>query len=384
MKKTTLILGTLCLAFAVVSCQKDQKGEDHQGTLSGLDPRDFASVIQGDSTRLYTLVNNAGAEATVTNYGGRITSLLVPDRDGKLQDVILGYDNIDDFTATDNNFGAMIGRYGNRINQGRFSIDGVEYQLPQNNYGHCLHGGPNGFHTRVFDCEQLSPGKVRLTYRSPDGEEGFPGNLDVEIIVSLLDDNSLDLVYKATTDKPTIVNLTNHSYFNLSGDGSRSILDHVMMINADGFTPVDSTFMTNGTIEQVEGTPMDFRTPTAVGERIEQYNYAQLKNTNGYDHNYVLNTKGDISQVACTVYAPSTGIMMSIYTTEPGIQVYSGNFLNGMDIGKRGEVYHQRNALALETQKYPNSPNVPDWPSPRLNPGETYTSHTIYRFSTTE
>lgn len=381
MKKNRPLLLVALVALLTVSCQNKGK-EQSTETLSGLNPLDFAEVVQGDSVVLYTLTNANGAEATVTNYGGRIVSLLIPDREGKLQDVVLGYDNIKDFLATDNNFGAMIGRYGNRIKQGQFSIDGIQYQLPQNNYGHCLHGGPNGFHTRMFKGEKVGDNKVRLTYLSPDGEEGFPGNLDVTITVTLQDDNALDLAYSAVTDNPTIVNLTNHSYFNLSGDGSRSILDHVMMINADGFTPVDSTFMTNGTIEPVEGTPMDFRTPTEVGARIDQYDYEQLKNANGYDHNYVLNTKGDISQVACTVYAPSTGIKMSIYTTEPGIQVYSGNFLNGMDVGKRGEVYNQRNALALETQKYPNSPNFPEWPSPRLNPGETYTSHTIYRFST--
>lgn len=381
MKKNRPLLLVALVALLTVSCQNKGK-EQSTETLSGLNPLDFAEVVQGDSVVLYTLTNANGAEATVTNYGGRIVSLLIPDREGKLQDVVLGYDNIKDFLATDNNFGAMIGRYGNRIKQGQFSIDGIQYQLPQNNYGHCLHGGPNGFHTRMFKGEKVGDNKVRLTYLSPDGEEGFPGNLDVTITVTLQDDNALDLAYSAVTDKPTIVNLTNHSYFNLSGDGSRSILDHVMMINADGFTPVDSTFMTNGTIEPVEGTPMDFRTPTEVGARIDRYDYEQLKNANGYDHNYVLNTKGDISQVACTVYAPSTGIKMSIYTTEPGIQVYSGNFLNGMDVGKRGEVYNQRNALALETQKYPNSPNFPEWPSPRLNPGETYTSHTIYRFST--
>ena len=268
-----------------------------------------------------------GVEVAVTNYGGRIVSVMVPDREGKLQDVVLGFDNIDDYVNVDNNFGATIGRYGNRIAQGKITVEGVEYQLPQNNFGHCLHGGPEGFDTKVFDAQQPNEQSVVFTYLSVDGEAGFPGNLNVKVTMTLTDENAIDLQYEAETDRETVVNLTNHSYFNLSGDANNTILNDLLMINAEEYTPVDDTFMTTGKIEKVEGTPMDFRTPTAVGERIDQYDFDQLKNGNGYDHNWVLNTNGDISQVAATVYSPATGIQLEVYTIEPGIQVYAGNFL---------------------------------------------------------
>lgn len=372
----------LIAAVAVVGCTNTkQETTTEQTTLSGLNAENFKSELNGKSTDLYVLTNSAGAEVTVTNYGGRIVSVLVPDKDGNMQDVVLGFDNIADYTATDNNFGATIGRYGNRIANGLITVEGVDYQLPQNNFGHTLHGGPEGFDKKVFAAEQPNDQTLVLTYVSVDGEAGFPGNLDVKVTMTLTDDNALDIQYEAETDKETIVNLTNHSYFNLSGDANNSILNDVLTINADSFTPVDDTFMTTGEILTVEGTPMDFRTPYVIGERIDNYDYDQLKFGDGYDHNWVLNTKGDITQVAATVHSASTGILLEVFTTEPGLQVYTGNFLNGTDTGKYGAVYNKRNAICLETQKYPDSPNKTDWPSPYLKPGEKYTSRCIYKFS---
>lgn len=372
----------LLALIAVVGCTNKQKeAPAEQSTLSGLKRSDFQSVVNGDSTDLYVLKNANGVEVTLTNYGGRIVSVMVPDREGQLKDVVLGFDNIDDYVNVNNNFGATIGRYGNRIAYGKIIVEGVEYQLPQNNFGHTLHGGPEGFDKKVFLAVQPDSQTVVFTYLSKDGEAGFPGNLNSKVTVTLTDDNAIDLQYEATTDKETVVNLTNHSYFNLSGDPSQSVLDHLLTINADQFTPVDSTFMTTGAIEKVEGTPMDFRTATAIGERINNYDYEQLKNGDGYDHNWVLNTNGDISQVAATVYSPATGIQLDVYTNEPGIQVYTGNFLDGTVTGKNGAVYHKRNAICLETQKYPDSPNKPEWPSPYLKPGEKYTSRCIYKFT---
>lgn len=372
----------LTLLVVIVGCNNKQ-GEEKVSdkTKSGLSATDFQTVIDGDSTNLYVLTNDNGMEVTITNYGGRIVSVMVPDKDGNFKDVVLGFDNIEDYTAVDNNFGATIGRYGNRIANGKINISGVEYQLPQNNFGHTLHGGPEGYHNKVFNVLHSDNKSLVLTYLSEDGEEGFPGNLAVKVTMTLTDDNAVDIQYEAVTDKETVVNLTNHSYFNLSGDANNSILNDVLMINADSFTPVDDTFMTTGEIATVEGTPMDFRTPTPIGERIDDYEYEQLKFGDGYDHNWVLNTAGDVSKLAATVYSPESGIQLEVYTDEPGVQVYTGNFLTGADTGKYGAVYGKRNAICLETQKYPDTPNKPDWPSAFLAPGDTYTSRCIYKFS---
>lgn len=370
--------------LGIVACTNKQNTTEEQFTLSGLNRSDFQSIIDGDSTDLYVLKNANGIEAAITNYGGRIVSVMVPDKKGDFQDVVLGFDNINDYVNIDNNFGATIGRYGNRIANGKIVVEGVEYQLPQNNFGHTLHGGPDGFDTRVFNGEQIDGQTVVLTYLSEDGEAGFPGNLNVKITMTLTEDNAIDIQYEAETDKETVVNLTNHSYFNLSGDGNNTILDDILMINADAYTPVDDTFMTTGEISLVEGTPMDFRTPTRVGERIDMYDFEQLKNGDGYDHNWALNTEGDISRVAATVYSPATGIQLEVYTIEPGMQVYTGNFLDGTAIGKKDAVYGKRTAICLETQKFPDSPNKPDWLSPYLKPGEKYTSRCIYKFTVQE
>ena len=372
----------LSLVIMISSCTNKQKEANVvETTKSGLVKSDFQTVIDGDSTNLYVLNNSNGVEVAITNYGGRIVSVMVPDKDGVFKDLVLGFDNIDDYTATDNNFGATIGRYGNRIAHGKINIDGVEYELPQNNFGHSLHGGPEGFDKKVFIATQPDNKSLILTYLSEDGEAGYPGNLDVKVTMTLTDNNAIDIRYEALTDKKTVVNLTNHSYFNLSGDANNNVLDNILMINADSFTPVDDTFMTTGEILTVEGTPMDFRTPTSIGERIDNYEYDQLKFGDGYDHNWVLNTKGDISQVAASVYSPASGIQLEVYTDEPGVQVYTGNFLAGTDTGKYGAVYGKRNAICLETQKYPDTPNKPDWPSAFLMPGDTYTSRCIYKFN---
>ncbi|HZJ80589.1 MAG TPA: aldose epimerase family protein [Dysgonamonadaceae bacterium] len=375
-KNLTLILGL----FVLIACTNKSEPEEAK-TLSGLKRSNFETEVNGKQTQLFVLTNTAGMEVCISNYGGRIVSIMVPDKDGTMKDVALGFDSIDDYVNIDNNFGATIGRYGNRIANGKITVDGVEYNLPQNNGNHTLHGGDEGFDTKVFDAVQTDDQTVELSYTSIDGEAGFPGNLHSKVTMTLTEDNAIDIQYEAKTDKKTVVNLTNHSYFNLSGNPENTILAHELMIDADGFTPIDDTFMTTGEIADVEGTDMDFRTPTAVGERINNYDFDQLKNGDGYDHNWVLNNPGDITIPAATVYCSTTGIELSVYTTEPGMQVYTGNFLDGTVTGKKGIVYNKRTAICLETQKYPDSPNKPDWPSTYLSPDETYTSRCIYQFS---
>ena len=348
-------------------------------TDSGLLKSKFQKEVDGKQTDLYVLKNKNNMEVCVTNFGGRIVSVMVPDKDGQMRDVVLGFDSIQDYIEKPSDFGATIGRYANRINQGKFSLDGTEYTLPQNNYGHCLHGGLKGFQYRVFDANLVSPQKLELSYTAADGEEGFPGNLTCKVTMELTDDNAIDIKYEAETDKPTVVNMTNHSYFNLDGDAGNNS-DHILMVDADNYTPVDSTFMTTGEIAPVEGTPMDFRTPTPVGQRIND-DFEQLKNGHGYDHNWVLNTKGDITRKAASLQSPKTGIVMDLYTSEPGVQVYTGNFLDGTLTGKKGIVYNNRASVCLETQKYPDTPNKPEWPSAVLRPGEKYTSECIFKFS---
>ena len=351
-----------------------------KATDSGLLQSNFRTEVDGKKTDLYILRNKNNMEVCITNFGGRIVSVMVPDKDGQMRDVVLGFDSIQDYISKPSDFGASIGRYANRINQGKFTLDGVEYQLPRNNYGHCLHGGPQGFQYRVYDAVQLNPQELQLTYVAKDGEEGFPGNITCKVLMKLTDDNAIDIQYEAETDKPTIVNMTNHSYFNLDGDAG-SNAEHLLTIDADYYTPVDSTFMTTGEIVPVEDTPMDFRTPMPVGERINDFDFVQLKNGNGYDHNWVLNAKGDINRRAASLKSQKTGIVLDVYTNEPGVQVYAGNFLDGSLTGKKGITYNQRASVCLETQKYPDTPNKPEWPSAVLRPGEKYTSECIYKFS---
>ena len=351
-----------------------------KATDSGLLQSNFRTEVDGKKTDLYILRNKNNMEVCITNFGGRIVSVMVPDKDGQMRDVVLGFDSIQDYISKPSAFGASIGRYANRINQGKFTLDGVEYQLPRNNYGHCLHGGPQGFQYRVYDAVQLNPQELQLTYVAKDGEEGFPGNITCKVLMKLTDDNAIDIQYEAETDKPTIVNMTNHSYFNLDGDAG-SNAEHLLTIDADYYTPVDSTFMTTGEIVPVEDTPMDFRTPMPVGERINDFDFVQLKNGNGYDHNWVLNAKGDINRRAASLKSQKTGIVLDVYTNEPGVQVYAGNFLDGSLTGKKGITYNQRASVCLETQKYPDTPNKPEWPSAVLRPGEKYMSQCIFKFS---
>ena len=351
-----------------------------KATDSGLLQSNFRTEVDGKKTDLYILRNKNNMEVCITNFGGRIVSVMVPDKDGQMRDVVLGFDSIQDYISKPSDFGASIGRYANRINQGKFTLDGVEYQLPRNNYGHCLHGGPQGFQYRVYDAVQLNPQELQLTYVAKDGEEGFPGNITCKVLMKLTDDNAIDIQYEAETDKPTIVNMTNHSYFNLDGDAG-SNAEHLLTIDADYYTPVDSTFMTTGEIVPVEDTPMDFRTPMPVGERINDFDFVQPKNGNGYDHNWVLNAKGDINRRAASLKSQKTGIVLDVYTNEPGVQVYAGNFLDGSLTGKKGITYNQRASVCLETQKYPDTPNKPEWPSAVLRPGEKYMSQCIFKFS---
>ena len=351
-----------------------------KATDSGLLQSNFRTEVDGKKTDLYILRNKNNMEVCITNFGGRIVSVMVPDKDGQMRDVVLGFDSIQDYISKPSDFGASIGRYANRINQGKFTLDGVEYQLPRNNYGHCLHGGPQGFQYRVYDAVQLNPQELQLTYVAKDGEEGFPGNITCKVLMKLTDDNAIDIQYEAETDKPTIVNMTNHSYFNLDGDAG-SNAEHLLTIDADYYTPVDSTFMTTGEIVPVEDTPMDFRTPMPVGERINDFDFVQLKNGNGYDHNWVLNAKGDINRRAASLKSQKTGIVLDVYTNEPGVQVYAGNFLDGSLTGKKGITYNQRASVCLDTQKYPDTPNKPEWPSAVLRPGEKYMSQCIFKFS---
>ncbi len=350
-------------------------------TLSGLDPKNFISEVNGKQTGLYILKNKSGMEVCLTNFGGRIVSVMVPDKTGKMQDVVLGFDNIKDYQTIPSDFGATIGRYANRINKGKIVIDGDTIQLPTNNFGHTLHGGPNGWQYKIFDANQIDGTTLEMTLNSPDGDENFPGNMTAKVTFKLTEDNAIDIKYSATTDKKTVVNMTNHSYFNLAGDASKPITDHILYVNSDDYTPVDETFMTTGEILPVKGTPMDFTTPKPVGQEIDNFEFAQLKNGNGYDHNWVLSTAGNINEVAARLTSPQTGIVMELYTNEPGVQVYTGNFLDGTVTGKNNIVYKQRTAICLETQHYPDSPNKADWPSVLLEPGQTYRSQCIYKFS---
>ena len=384
--RTTMLGAVATMALAFAACTGSQQPTT-QLTASGLDPVKFDTVINGDSVKLYTLKNQNGLEACITNFGGRVVSLMVPDRDGKMTDVVLGYDNIAQYVDAENfgsDFGASIGRYANRIKNGQFKVGDETIQLPQNNFGHCLHGGPTGWQYQVYKAEQTDSNSVKLTLVSPDGDNNFPGEVKATVIYTLTADNALDIKMYAETDKTTIVNMTNHSYFNLNGTPSEPAMDMELFINADTFTPADSTFMPTGEIRDVTGTPMDFRTPHAIQDSLRMDD-EQVKFGNGFDHNWILNTKGDDAQVCASLYSPKTGIFLETYTNEPGIQVYTGNF-QGIDgeqdkVRKGGVKYPQRPSVCLESQKYPDSPNHPEWPSPFLNPGEKYYSHLVFKFS---
>lgn len=357
-------------------------------TLSGLDPAHFESNIEGRATHLYTMRNSKGMEVCITNFGARIVSIMVPDRKGVMHDVVLGYDNIAQYADRVNfssDFGAAIGRYANRINKGQITVDGKTIQLPQNNYGHCLHGGPTGWQYQVYDGRQLNDSTLQLTLLSPDGDNNFPGAVTAIVTYTLTHDNAIDIRYEATTTKKTVINMTNHSYFNLNGDPSHDGENQMLYINADRYTPADTTYMTTGEELSVAGTPMDFRRFTALSKDINNQQFDMTRNAHGFDHNWCLNTwhkgKGNDKVVAAALYSPTTGIRLDVYTDEPGIQIYTGNFLKASFAAKHGLRYPRHASVCLETQHFPDSPNKPQWASPWLEPGQKYTSHCRYQFS---
>lgn len=338
----------------------------------------IAETSPADSLKSFTLTNANGVKMEVTNYGGRIVSLFVPDKDGKAEDVVLGYDSLRQYLTGNLYFGAMIGRYGNRIAKGKFSLNGKEYQLALNNGANALHGGPRGFH-QVYWNVVPKENSLEMTYRSADGEENYPGNLSVKVTYSLTDKNEVVIDYEATTDAETIVNLTHHSFFNLAGAGNGDILDHELTIAAEQFCPVDSGLIPSGELKKVKGTPFDFSSPHKIGERINQLD-EQLKYGKGYDHNWVLTKKANELSLAAKVREPKSGRTMEVWTTEPGLQFYSGNFLDGKDVGKGNKAYAYRTAFCLEAQHFPDSPNHANFPTTVLKPGEVYKQKTIYKF----
>lgn len=372
----TLLVGLPILFF----CAKKENASPQ--AVMALNPAAFDAVIDGKKVSLYFLRNQSGLQMAVTNFGARVVALMTPDRSGRYEDIVLGFDSLQGyFTSTESFFGAAVGRYGNRIAKGRFTLAGKTYQLTQNNNGQSLHGGPKGFHNVVWDAQPIGRDTLVLTYTSPDGEEGFPGTLSVEMKYILSDENAFRIEYRATTDQPTVINLTHHSFFNLHGAGNGTINDHELWIDADRYTPVDSVLIPTGELALVEGTAMDFRTATPIGLRLDA-DFDQFKMGHGYDHNYVLNKPvGEKVPLAAAVYDRLSGRYMEVYTSEPGMQFYGGNFLNGKAIGKKNKPYAFRSAFCLETQHFPDSPNQPNFPSVVLNPGETYQHVCIYKFS---
>jgi len=349
---------------------------------AGVETKPFGTQ-GGRPVTLYTLTNSHGVEIKAMNYGGIILSIKVPDRKGQLGDIVLGHETLEGYIPNPPYLGAIVGRYANRIAGGTFTLDGKVYNLPKNDGPNTLHGGVEKTFNRVVWDGEVLKGKtgVAFTYLSKDGEEGFPGNVKVKVTYTLTDANELVIDYEATTDKATPINLSQHSYFNLAGEGTSDILNHEIMINADRFTPVDKNLIPTGELRPVKGTPFDFTTSTKVGARIED-TYDQMVLGHGYDHNWVLNRKGDGLVLAARVYEPTSGRVLEVSTTQPGVQFYTGNFLDGTVTGKQGHVYKRRYGLCLETQHFPDSPNHPDFPSTILKPGETFKSKTVFKFST--
>ena len=427
MKVLRVFAGMVACVALLAGCKTAPK----EGVaLSGLKRADFQAELQGKKTDLYTLRNEAGMEVCVTNFGARVVSIMVPDKEGKLKDVCVGQPSIQAYSTIESDFGATIGRYANRIAGGKITVDGTEYQLPKNNFGHCLHGGCTldpkkfgfqgdymGWQYKVMDVEEVTDNSITMTFVSPDGEAGFPGTVKGKVQYTLTNCGKLAMRWTATTDKKTVINTCSHLYFNLNGDYHTPITNHVLALNADNYTPVDATFMTTGEIAPVAGTPMDFTTPKPIGQDISA-DFEQLRFGKGYDHNWVLNKpcckgegkcdkesgeacceegeekgeghhcehegKGGVT-LAATLVSPLTGIRMDVFTNEPGIQVYTGNFLDGTVNGKDGKPIEHRTAVCLETQKFPDTPNKSDlegWPDATLAPGQEYESIVIYQFST--
>jgi aldose 1-epimerase len=378
MFKTMFAILAITLAGAAIAAAQ-QKTE----IKPGLKMESFGKTADGQQVQLFTLTNKNGIEAKITNFGGIIVSLKTPDRKGQLTDIVLGYDNLEGYVGDTAFFGALIGRYGNRIAKGQFVLNGKTYQIPLNDGPNALHGGPNAFNKKVWTAKDVSTHStpmLQLTYLSKDGENGFPGNLSVQVTYSLTSDNELRIDYAATTDKDTVLNLTNHSYFNLKGEGQGDILQHEVRLNANKFTPVDATLIPTGELKPVQGTPFDFRKSTAIGARINMDDQ-QLKYGWGYDHNWVLNGMGSGQLVmAARVHEATTGRVLEVLTDQPGVQFYSGNHMDGTIRGKGGKIYPKRGGLCLETQHYPDSPNHPAFPSTELKPGQKFHSTTIYKF----
>ncbi|WP_246226215.1 aldose epimerase family protein [Chelativorans xinjiangense] len=373
---STIGSGALCLALGLATMTT---------SAYGIEMRPFGETEDGTAVEEYTLTNENGISVGFITYGGIVTSINVPDRDGNTDNVVLGFDNLEDYRTKNPYFGTITGRYANRIGGASFMLDGETYTLAANNGPNSLHGGETGFDKQVWNAREVETDEgeaLELAYVSPDGEEGYPGTLDVTVVYTLTNDDELRVDYTATTDKPTVVNLTSHSYFNLGGEGTGTILDHELMLNASRYTPVDETLIPTGELAEVAGTPFDFREATVIGERVRE-NHQQIVYGRGYDHNWVLDRPDDDSLVlAARLHDPESGRIMEIETTEPGIQFYSGNFLDATLVGTSGNIYRQSDGLALETQHFPDSPNKPDFPSTVLRPGETYETTTVHRFLT--
>ena len=378
MKHVRIVIAA-AMALLAVGCAK--KGPSL--TKSGLDPQNFVNEYNGQPTALYTLTNANGMEVCITNFGGRIVSIMVPDKDGAFRDVVLGFDKVSDYFPENNSsdFGAAIGRYANRIAGGSFELDGTVYNLPKNDSENTLHGGPTGWQYQVYEVVEADANHIKILRDSPDGDNGFPGHVKAYVTYTLTDQNAIDIYYEATTDKPTVINMTNHSYFNLDGDPANNVLDDILYIKSSTTNPAGPGLIPTGEIVSLLETQMDFNTPKRIGDDIEKRDFEQIDLGNGYDHNWILDTNGDITVPAVTLTSPKTGICLNVYTDEPGIQVYSGNFLDGSITGKHGIVYNQRAGICLESQHYPDTPHNPDWPSVVLRPGEKYTSHCIFAFS---
>jgi len=374
--------GMMCVALAA-SLAMPVLAEKSAEMAKSMEKKVFGTTADGKTAELYTLKNKNGMQVSITNFGAAVVSIMVPDKAGKMADVALGYDDLAGYELNKNYLGVLVGRYGNRIAHGKFNIDGVEYTLAKNNGDNSLHGGIKGFNKALWDAKDVSKGgeaAVEMKYVSKDGEEGYPGNLSVTVVYTLTNKNELKIDYSATTDKKTVVNLTNHTYFNLAGQGNGDILKHELMINADTFTPVDSGLIPTGELKKVEGTPFDFRKATAIGARVDA-NDEQIRLGGGYDHNFVLNRKAATGlSLAARVTDPTSGRAMEVWTTEPGAQFYTGNFLDGSFKGKGGSAYQKRTAFCLETQHFPDSPNHPSFPTTLLKPGEKYHTTTVYKF----
>lgn len=373
--KRILLLSLVLIAGVVIlsSCNRSSKNKE-------MVKKEIYGTHQGKEVFLLTLTNKAGNVIRLTNFGAKITWIEVPDKNGKKDNITFGYDTFEGTVTGDMSFGSVVGRYANRIANAKFTLDGVEYKLPVNNGPNTLHGGPGGWHSVVWNTEVLKDKElpaVKFTYVSPDMEQGFPGTVTAEVVYTWTDNNEIVMDYKCTTDKKTVVNITNHAYFNLHGAGNGNILDHVLSLRASAFTPVDSVMIPTGEIRPVAGTPFDFTAPHTIGERIGE-NYDQLILGRGYDHNYVLDNKEPVDVI---VYEPVSGRVLEVITDQPGMQLYTGNFLDGSKIGHGGKPYTHRSGFCLESGHFPDSPNHPEFPPTVLNPGETLTTQTIYRFS---